>query len=294
MLPAYEQMLESFYRSFLKSGDVVVDVGAHVGRHAFPCAEAVGKNGKVFCFEPLPAQYKILSDQVYSRRSESPLSFPEMVLYNFALGEKEHEANFVIVPDFPEYSGFKERKYHADGLRKEVVKVQVKPMDFFIKELENVKYIKVDAEGGELTILRGATEIISKFKPIVSFELGNASLINYEYCAADYFDFFADRNYSLYSIFGINLKRQEFIEYAEKQFFWDYIALPPGEEWPANHGPIKVLTDQLFSFSSSEPSTCITVKDSDDQAERRLQEILNSTSWRITAPLRFLKTSFFR
>lgn len=279
MLPAYEQMLETFYRSFLRPGDTVVDIGAHVGRHSFPCAESVGKNGKVFCFEPLPAQYKHLSGLVSEKCKDGNGSLAELKLYNLALGEDEGEAEFVSVPDFPEYSGFKTRQYHADNLRQEIIKVKVRPLDSFAAEIGNVRFIKVDAEGGELMILRGATQIISEHRPIISFELGNASLINYPYAAEDYFDFFRGQNYEIYSIFGIKLDREQFLACTESQFFWDYVAIPASQEWPASIEPIRVLVNQLSAAA---------------EASRRLDEVLNSRSWRITSPLRLIKTVIFK
>lgn len=243
MLPEYEKMLETIYRVVLRPGDVAIDIGAHTGRHTLPMAQATGPKGKVFAFEPLPSAYFELKTLVERHRSSSGMA--QVITHNLALGEEEGEAQFIFVPDFPEYSGFKERVYHDDSLRRETIKVQVRRLDSFEADFGPARFIKIDAEGGELAILLGTARILAHSSPIVSFELGNDSLVNYPYSAADYFDFFADLGYSLFSIFGIPLLRDEFILAAEEQFFWDYIAIPGTSSWPFGHEHIRVLVNQL-------------------------------------------------
>ena len=154
MLPQYESMLEAVYRAALQPGDVAVDIGAHVGRHTFPIARAVGPAGKVFAFEPLPAAYAELRRKVeYAQASGGDLA--AIITHNVALGEEEGEAKFVFVPDFPEYSGFRERTYHDDSLRRERIGVRVLRLDSYGADFGRVRFIKIDAEGGELMILRG-------------------------------------------------------------------------------------------------------------------------------------------
>jgi FkbM family methyltransferase len=251
VIPDYEGMLEAVYRKALRPGDVVIDVGAHVGRHALPMAKAVGQTGRVFAFEPLPFAYTRLMAAIEHEKARSEALAP-VSAYQLALGEEEGESEFVYVPDFPEYSGFKERLYHADSLRRQTIRVRVKPLDRFLTDVGNVRFIKVDAEGGELIVLRGAAGTISRFSPIISFELGNASLVNYPYTAGDYFDFISNFGYALYSIFGIPLSRRELVSAAETQFFWDYIAIPNNGAWPFGHAHIPVLLNQLAAVADKE------------------------------------------
>jgi FkbM family methyltransferase len=327
MIPNYEAMLECIYHSILSPGDKAIDVGAHVGRHTLPMAKAVGSAGKIFAFEPLPSIHKELSASLERIVSSDDMAYAPVTTYNFALGEDNGESEFVFVPEFPEYSGFKERTYHSDSLQRETIHVQVRKLDSFEAEFGRVRYIKVDAEGGELAILRGAKAIITKSRPIVSFELGDDALINYAYSAADYFDFFADLDYQLHSIFGPILSRDEFIEAARSQYFWDYIAVPLGDTWRFGHDHIRLLVDQLRSCDNRadvefEIRTAYEEKlriehdaklqalaeaksaalaaqnallasqaahEAKMHAEARVSELLSSTSWRVTKPLRLLK-----
>ena len=280
MLPAYEEMLEQVYRSILKPGDTAIDVGAHTGRHTVPIANAVGPTGKVFSFEPLPFAHQALAKRLEETRTTT------VTLHNFALGEDEGETEFTLVPEFPEYSGFKERTYHSDTLRTEKIKVQVRRLDFFAAQVGNPRYIKIDAEGGELTILRSGRALIAASQPIVSFELGNASLINYPYAAGDYFDFFAGLGYRVFSLFGLPLNREQFVKMAEQQFFWDYVAIPAAEPWVFTHEHLQVMVQQLGAVDEHIRARA--------HAEARLSEVTHSRSWRLTEPLRRVKTAVGR
>lgn len=277
MLPAYEEMLEQVYRSILAPGDTAIDVGAHTGRHTLPIAEAVGPSGKVFSFEPLPFAHEALLGRLKTTRTTT------VTLHNLALGEDEGETEFTVVPDFPEYSGFKERTYHSDTLRKEKIRVQVRRLDSFAEQIGKPRYIKVDAEGGELTILRSGRALIAATQPIVSFELGNASLINYPYTAADYFDFFAGLGYRVFSLYGLPLNREQFVAMAAQQFFWDYVALPARETWFFTHAHLQVMVQQLAGVDEHIRARAA--------AEARLSEVTQSRSWRLTEPLRRAKTA---
>jgi FkbM family methyltransferase len=244
VLPSYEHMLEAFYRAVLRPGDGVIDVGAHNGRHSLPCAVSVGPTGRIFGFEPLPIQHKNLAALISAEQAAGQAMAP-ITLFNCALGDIEGTTDFTIVTDFPEYSGFQQRQYHAENLHREIIQVQVKTLDAMRAEFGKIRYIKIDAEGGELMILRGASALITEQRPIISFELGDASLLNYPYTAGDYYDFFASHDYRIYSIFGLELNRDAFVKFSAMQFFWDYIAVPATEAWPGGHDPLRVMIAQL-------------------------------------------------
>ncbi|WP_179045188.1 FkbM family methyltransferase [Sphingobium lactosutens] len=239
MLPAYEAMVEDVYSSLLISGDVAIDVGSHNGRHSIPMAEKVGKDGRIYCFEPLPAQFANFQNLVDERNLQ------QISVFNIALGTEDGKATFTSVPDFPEFSGFKERQYHDHHVRVESIEVEVRSIDSFFSDINKVKFIKIDTEGGELTVLRGASGLISRSRPFISFELGDSSLINYEYTSNDYFSYFEDMGYKIFSIFGIELDRSQFVQFSAEQFFWDYVAIPREKAWPAAHGPIRTLVAQM-------------------------------------------------
>ncbi|MCC0033732.1 MAG: FkbM family methyltransferase [Hoeflea sp.] len=225
----YEKAVEDFYVSILNPGDYVIDCGAHSGRHTIPMARRVGSSGHVFAFEPLPSAFAALKNNLSSH------SISNATIENIALGEVEGQTQFVYVPEFPEYSGFKERVYHDEGIERTIINVPV-------LRLENkkfpgkVKYIKIDAEGGDLIIMRGARGLIEKHRPFVTFELGDNSILKYDYKSMDYYDFFAGMEYDVYTITGAKLSREALVESSKVQSVWDYVAAPREGDismWPA-------------------------------------------------------------
>jgi FkbM family methyltransferase len=301
-------MLEAVYRAALRRGDVAVDIGANVGRHTLAMSEAVGPEGKVFAYEPLPGVFRELMARI--ERAEGPSGASNVVARNLALGEEEGQAQFSFVPGEPAYSGFR-RRVLPEGLHAETISVPVQRLDNSLAQIDRVKFVKIDAEGGELTILRGGAALISAHAPIISFELGNNSLVNYSYTAADYFDFFDQLDYAIYSIFGIPLDRDELITAAQEQLFWDYVALPRRALWPFGHEQVRVVIRQLGELPSevreweararqaqeraeAAEARIRQAQERAEAAEAHLEALLGSTSWRATAPLRRLAALFLK
>jgi FkbM family methyltransferase len=269
MLPEYENMLRAIYETALHPGEVAIDIGAHTGLHTVPMARAVGNGGKVFAFEPLTSANKTLR-AVVAKASEDEKDIGSVTCFDNALGEEEGETEFIHVQDFPEYSGFKERIYHSQSIRREKVLVTVKTLDSLGGELPKARFIKIDAEGGELTILRGGREYIRQHLPIVSIEIGNAALVNYPYTSGDYFDFFADLGYTIFSIYGIELSRDDFLQATEEQFYWDYIAIPNASGWPFGHDHLRILFNQLGHLSENS-----SVQSTDGHSSRNLNRVIS-------------------
>jgi FkbM family methyltransferase len=208
----YEMMLEKIYSRILKPGDTVIDIGAHTGRHTMPLAKAVSPFGKVFCFEPLYEQYQILLGKIQQYTAERGAECNKFYPFNCALGETDGAASFIVTENYPEFSGLRKRQYHVQDVITKTIQVQIQKLDSIKDHFKDVSFIKIDAEGGELQILRGGRLIITEARPIISFELGDASLVNYEYTCGDYYSFFEDLNYQIFSIFGMDLSREEFLK----------------------------------------------------------------------------------
>src|ERR1700754_2975317 len=161
----YEEKLEAFYCEVVRYADVCIDVGAHVGRHALPMARLVGGEGRVHAFEPLPKQNAQLAASI------AALGLEDVVpLYNVALSDEEGLARFVVAEDAPAYSGLRERRYDSPTALSEI-EVEVHTLDRMLGErLRSLRYVKIDTEGAEWSVIKGGAETIAKFRPIVSFE----------------------------------------------------------------------------------------------------------------------------
>jgi FkbM family methyltransferase len=214
----YEAMLQAFYESLLRPGDVCVDAGAHTGRHAFPMAAKVAPRGHVHAFEPIPACQKAIREGC-AQRPEGTV----VTLYPMALADFDGASDFVLVKNLPEYSGLKERVYDQP-VEKEHLTVAVKRLDDVLAGLAALRYVKIDAEGGDFGILKGARSLLAKFGPVVSFEFGMNSSVQYGTQPVQVWDFLAELGYRVFDIRGRELGREAFDESGRAQKVWDYVA----------------------------------------------------------------------
>jgi FkbM family methyltransferase len=221
----YEAKLEAFYSQLPLQGAVVIDVGAHIGRHAIPLASLVGMQGACYGFEPIPSVRQELAANI----SQSGLN--NTIILPFALGEFNRIAEFNFIPNLPEESGLKKRHiYNAVPSEFQLITVQVRRLDDVMPISANVKFIKMDVEGGELDVLRGSTRILNELRPIVAFECGAAGYLGYDANPDEIFEIFSSRGYSVYSITGIRIASvDEFRHETTTQRFWDYIAFPEND-----------------------------------------------------------------
>lgn len=221
MVPDYEQMLETFYKGLLSPGDTCIDVGAHTGRHTLPMAYCVSPGGRIFAFEPIPA----IATELKEKLSVLPDINKTVRLTQCALADARGEVNFTLVSNNPGYSGLLPRHYDREEQTK-IIRVTLCCLDDFIAEIPTVRFIKIDCEGAELRVLRGASLLLKRDRPIVSFECGDASLESYDYGAGDIFDFWSNLGYSVQSITRQLLDRAQFVDASARQEYWDYIAFP--------------------------------------------------------------------
>ena len=173
----YDRLTKLILKKVLREESNCVDVGCHKGE----ILEQVLKyapNGKHLAFEPLLDFYNYLNEK-YGNRVD---------LYPFALSDKAGSSSFQYVKNAPAYSGFKKRSYAIDNPEIEEITVEVKTLDALVPEHLNIDLIKIDVEGGELGVLKGAERILRKNKPIVIFECGLGASEFYGTTPADVFD----------------------------------------------------------------------------------------------------------
>lgn len=219
----FELSIQQVYQAALREGDLAIDVGAHIGGHTFPIAQALAPSGKVYAIEPLPSCRESLSNGL---SYQFPQLKPVVEILDYALGDYEGESEFIVAVDAPWFSGLQKRVYdNPTALKK--IPIQVRTIDGLFLDLPSLRYIKVDAEGGEFHIFKGATRCIEKFRPLVSFEFGANTLAEYKVTCAEMAEFWFSRDYRIYDVDGELMTTPEvFVQSAEIQLVWDYLAVP--------------------------------------------------------------------
>jgi hypothetical protein len=72
----------------------------------------------------------------------------------------------------PSYSGLQKRNYDRADEQDTLITVQTERLDDVLPENFRVDFIKIDVEGGELLVMKGATGIMKKYRPVIIFEHG--------------------------------------------------------------------------------------------------------------------------
>ena len=212
----WEMVLENGYRQFLDSDSVVLDVGGHVGRHAEVFINDIGCE-QIRVFEPLEEQSKLLSGRFSGMKN--------VEIFRFALAAVNGDTEFIINHSAPEESGIKERIYNdPESKNLETISVPMRRLDDVNLDVERIDYIKIDAEGGEIDIIKGAKSTLKKFKPVLSVEYGLSSYTAYGYTRTTLFELFDSLDYTLCDLFGNPFNAEQWDNVVDR-FYWDYYAV---------------------------------------------------------------------
>lgn len=227
----FEAKLEAFYNHLELNGTFVIDIGANIGRHTIPLAKKAGSAGFLHAFEPIPLIRRKLVENLALSGQNNVAIFP------CAVSNRSGVSEFNYVPNLPEESGLKERRfYNATPDRIEKIQVNIFRLDDLVPRKWKVSFVKIDVEGGELDALLGAKEILEASRPIVAFECGAASFLGYHDTPHLIFDIFSSLEYEVFSIIGQRISSSDVFSQASRdQNFWDYIALPRENENLAVH-----------------------------------------------------------
>ena len=149
-------------RPHIKPGDCVIDIGANLGFVTTMLASLVGKDGKVFSFEPSAVTYQKLLRTIEANE----LSMVEPV--NFGLGKQETTHDLYRVSGS---SGNDTLIKSGDG-KISTGQVKIISLDSFLAQKpQPISFIKIDTEGYELQVLRGAIGTLKKHRPVIYIEL---------------------------------------------------------------------------------------------------------------------------
>jgi FkbM family methyltransferase len=199
---------------FVRPGDTVVDVGGGHGLYTYHLSRLVGANGRVHAFEPMPPNLQILRHTVKRHRLEN------VTIHAAACGDKKQRVHFAI-PIEDGVLGMGGARQGASGLSFECDVVR---LDDVISG--EVNFMKIDVEGAELLVLRGAENILRSFHPAILFEAGDHTE-DFGYKQQEVFDHLSALGYRFFSggFRGKALEpRERFVE-AE-----DYFCV--AGEWP--------------------------------------------------------------
>ena len=147
-----------------------IDVGCHEGSVLREILR-VAPQGTHYAFEPLPAYARLLREAFGGN--------PHVVISDLALSDAPGESTFQHVVTNPSYSGLRRRRYDRPDERVEEIHVRTERLDAVLPRELPIALIKIDVEGAELQVLRGARETLQRWKPFVVFEHGLGAADHY-------------------------------------------------------------------------------------------------------------------
>jgi FkbM family methyltransferase len=146
-----------------RDGDIVVEVGANIGSHTVSLAKKVGLSGKVFAFEPQRVVFQTLCGNLAIN------SISNTFAYQYGVGDENTTAKIEAI-DYSEIGNFGGVSLKKESSQnKEMESIQVVRLDDFLHP-NSIRLLKIDVEGMEINVLRGASNLIKKHKPIIYIE----------------------------------------------------------------------------------------------------------------------------
>jgi len=140
----------------------VLDIGAHSGFYSLLLSRLVGDEGRVFAFEPLPANFRILEENLSLNQIHN------VVVRREAVSDRSGMISF----EFPSKEVSLVAGPVLDGDNLGTLNVPSISIDDFVREAEHsIQFIKMDIEGAETAVLRGAVQTLSTFHPAMFVEL---------------------------------------------------------------------------------------------------------------------------
>ena len=182
-------------RHLIQRGDVVLDVGANIGRFAGFAARIVGRLGKVYCFEPVGMSSRVLRAMIRLRRLE------QVVVVDSALSE-EAGSSEIVIPLRDGWLPMLPVAHMGQDAGQDVIRetIHTQRLDEFARDrgLDRVDFIKCDTEGHEYQVMAGGPETLSRHVPSIFCEVNEGYMARHGLAASALFDLLASVGYRSY------------------------------------------------------------------------------------------------
>jgi FkbM family methyltransferase len=142
-----------------KPGEIAVDVGANIGYTSSLLSSRVGKNGKVFCFEPNPSVYSELCEniKIWKDKYNGQNIYP----YDVALSNETGLATLNIILGNRGESFIGDEISDVNAMASNTCNVQTERLDKILLKEKAIGILKIDVEGHELKVFEGAGKLIA-------------------------------------------------------------------------------------------------------------------------------------
>lgn len=191
---AYELPTVRFMRSYLKDGDVAIDVGGQIGYLSIIMATSANRHVQVVSFEPEPGNINSFKQNIELNTLE-----------NVTLVEKavsDHAGKIKLYLSSDRNAGTHSTVFVEGNVSEEFVEIDAVTIDDEVSSrgIDRVDLIKIDVEGGEIDVIRGSVKTLMSFQPVVITELGDALQKARGFSTDEFKLFMEDHGYNCYTI----------------------------------------------------------------------------------------------
>ena len=161
----YEEATVRWFRSFLRPGMVVLDVGAHVGQYSLLSAPCVGPTGRVHSFEPNPVTFRLLSNNLALN------DFRNVSAHQLAVSDATGEATLYV----PGHDNLGEASLQECITGMNATTVKCVTIDDWASSADlgnpaRIDLMKIDVQGLEGKVIQGAMGVVARFRPVIVCE----------------------------------------------------------------------------------------------------------------------------
>jgi FkbM family methyltransferase len=169
LLGAFERATVVACRRHLRPGDIALDIGANIGSHTLLLAQSVGPSGRVFAFEPTTFAYGKLLANIAMNPDLAPRIMAEQIMLVDS-GARRLEPQ--LYSSWPLTSQADLHPQHLGRLMS-TLGARVVSLDEYLgsARVPSLALIKLDVDGHECSVLRGAADTIARFRPRIVMEI---------------------------------------------------------------------------------------------------------------------------
>jgi FkbM family methyltransferase len=186
-----EPETREFFKELLRPGMVVLDIGAYLGQFSLVASRVMNGTGRILCLEPTPAVFEQLKRNIERNHciNVEPI--------HAAVSDHEGEATFYVHVGSNDQSSL-----HAAAVEEQVsYRVPLTTVDALVEraQLHALNLMKIDVEGHEISVLRGAENTIRRLRPAIVVEISRHQR-TVGYSGADIKAFLGERNYNSFRL----------------------------------------------------------------------------------------------
>lgn len=176
----HDQNMLPLLNPYIHKGFTVIDVGGYIGDHTQYYVDRVGREGKVFAFEPNPPAFECLKFNMSK--------YFNVACFNMGASDSNHTISIAQDANV--------------GASHAIEGDDVKCITIDSLKLQSCDFIKMDCEGMELRALEGAKETIAKHRPTMLLEINRGALKRQGTSAKELFGWLSSHGYTYRNIYA--------------------------------------------------------------------------------------------